>query len=257
MNIPKHVRAVAFVVLTALICSVCNGQPDIYLSHSGFEDGNAATNVCASYTPGENFSVYVWVDENFEVMYGACLDFSISGPGVVAILDVEVFNPNITIVDIPINRRWQEVSSGINMIDTSVENICAVAVTSGTGILTSQITGSQFEDQLHDPNSQSFLFAKVDMTAVGTGDVEAMIADGPGGILGPIQNIVFGSIAINVSTTAIQYGDVDGSGAVNLLDVTPFVNLLSIGGCSVEADVNCDGALDLLDVARFVELLSN
>ena len=43
---------------------------------------------------------------------------------------------------------------------------------------------------------------------------------------------------------------------MNLLDVAPFVNILSKGLFQAEADVNKDGAVDLFDVAPFVQLLS-
>jgi hypothetical protein len=52
-------------------------------------------------------------------------------------------------------------------------------------------------------------------------------------------------------------GDVNLDGNVNLLDVAPFVALLSQGGYQPEADINQDGIVNLLDVAGFVELLSN
>ena len=51
-------------------------------------------------------------------------------------------------------------------------------------------------------------------------------------------------------------GDVNMDGAVNLLDVGPFVDLLTGGGFQLEADVNQDGTVNLLDVAPFVDLLS-
>lgn len=50
-------------------------------------------------------------------------------------------------------------------------------------------------------------------------------------------------------------GDVNLDDAVNLLDVGPFVDLLTAGGYQIEADVNQDRVLDLLDVGPFVELL--
>ncbi len=51
-------------------------------------------------------------------------------------------------------------------------------------------------------------------------------------------------------------GDINRDGAVNLLDVAPFVDLLTTGGLQIEADINQDGVVDLLDVAPFVDLLS-
>lgn len=51
-------------------------------------------------------------------------------------------------------------------------------------------------------------------------------------------------------------GDVNGDGAIDLLDVQPFVAALTSGTYSCEADVNEDGAVDLLDVMPFVDLLA-
>lgn len=51
-------------------------------------------------------------------------------------------------------------------------------------------------------------------------------------------------------------GDVNQDGAIDLLDVTPFVDAITVGSAQCEADVNADGSVDLLDVAPFVELLT-
>ena len=51
-------------------------------------------------------------------------------------------------------------------------------------------------------------------------------------------------------------GDINGDGAVNLLDVGPFVDLIGAGGFELEADINEDGVVNLLDVGPFVDLLS-
>ncbi|MEM9412718.1 MAG: dockerin type I domain-containing protein, partial [Planctomycetota bacterium] len=51
-------------------------------------------------------------------------------------------------------------------------------------------------------------------------------------------------------------GDLNGDRRVNLLDIDPFVDLLSNGGYSANADFNNDGRVNLLDIASFVEALS-
>ena len=51
-------------------------------------------------------------------------------------------------------------------------------------------------------------------------------------------------------------GDVNRDGSVDLLDVAPFIDLLTNGDYQIEADVNGDGAVDLLDVSPFVDLLA-
>ena len=53
----------------------------------------------------------------------------------------------------------------------------------------------------------------------------------------------------------ILLGDVNQDGVVNLLDVSPFVQLVSSGEFLAEADINEDGVVNLLDVDPFVALL--
>lgn len=51
-------------------------------------------------------------------------------------------------------------------------------------------------------------------------------------------------------------GDINCDGVVNLLDVGPFVDLVSDGGYSLKADFDLDGIVSLLDVGPFVESLT-
>lgn len=55
----------------------------------------------------------------------------------------------------------------------------------------------------------------------------------------------------------VLLGDVNCDGAVDLLDVQPFVDLLTTGGFLDKADMNQDGAVDLLDVDPFVDALTD
>ena len=50
-------------------------------------------------------------------------------------------------------------------------------------------------------------------------------------------------------------GDVNCDGAINLLDVAPFVEAIT-GKYNFKADINQDGVVDLLDVQPFVDLLT-
>lgn len=63
-------------------------------------------------------------------------------------------------------------------------------------------------------------------------------------------------IYVNDAKPQIITGDVNGDGSVNLLDVSPFVDLLSNGGFNPAADITGDGVVNLLDVSGFVQLLS-
>lgn len=51
-------------------------------------------------------------------------------------------------------------------------------------------------------------------------------------------------------------GDVNGDGAVNLLDIQPFVDLIATGQFNAGGDLNGDGVVNLLDVQPFVDALS-
>ena len=55
----------------------------------------------------------------------------------------------------------------------------------------------------------------------------------------------------------VLLGDANQDGVVNLLDVAPFVELVSAGQFLAEADLNQDGIVNLLDVQPFVEVLSS
>ena len=50
-------------------------------------------------------------------------------------------------------------------------------------------------------------------------------------------------------------GDVNCDGVVNLLDVAPFVEIVSGGDFNLKADINEDGQVNLLDVAPFIAIL--
>lgn len=63
-------------------------------------------------------------------------------------------------------------------------------------------------------------------------------------------------ICIEGAIFANILGDVNCDGAVDLLDVGPFVDLIADGSFSSKADINQDGELNLLDVGPFVELLA-
>ena len=62
--------------------------------------------------------------------------------------------------------------------------------------------------------------------------------------------------SMTVDPKGFSLGDVNQDGVINLLDVDPFVDLLTSGDFQNEADINQDGVVNLLDVDPFVVLLS-
>ena len=73
-------------------------------------------------------------------------------------------------------------------------------------------------------------------------------------------------IVLSVNSTDWQFdhlqygclllGDVNQDGLINLLDIEPFVTLVTLGQFQAEADTNGDGVVNLLDVEPFVDLLT-
>ena len=65
-----------------------------------------------------------------------------------------------------------------------------------------------------------------------------------------------GTVVLTGDLPEFLIGDVNQDGTVNLLDVSPFVDLISSSQFQLEADINQDGEVNLLDVAGFVDLLT-
>ena len=68
-----------------------------------------------------------------------------------------------------------------------------------------------------------------------------------------LEGGINGAFLIEIENVLL--GDVNQDDVVNLLDVMPLVELLTIGGFQAEADINQDRVVDLLDVGPFVDLL--
>ena len=65
------------------------------------------------------------------------------------------------------------------------------------------------------------------------------------------------NVFVHEITNDFLLGDINGDGAVNLLDVAPFIDLIANGEFDKAGDINGDGVVDLLDVAGFIDLLGN
>ena len=72
-----------------------------------------------------------------------------------------------------------------------------------------------------------------------------------------MDDVAFEEEAVAAFSAPIILGDIDGSGAVDFLDVGPFVSLLSNGSFQEEGDIDGTGVVDFLDIAPFISLLSH
>ena len=55
----------------------------------------------------------------------------------------------------------------------------------------------------------------------------------------------------------VVLGDVNQDGIVNFLDISPLINLLTLGVFQAEADINGDGMVNFLDISPFITLLTS
>lgn len=76
------------------------------------------------------------------------------------------------------------------------------------------------------------------------------------GVVGDLSPFDPTGVEFDATVSFVRLGDVDGDGMVNLLDVEPFVNVISSGEFQLEADCNQDGVVNLLDVDAFIGILS-
>lgn len=64
------------------------------------------------------------------------------------------------------------------------------------------------------------------------------------------------AVRLTAISNEVLLGDINCDGAVDLLDVAPFVELISSGEFSPKGDFDSDGAVNLLDVAPFVNAIA-
>ncbi len=72
----------------------------------------------------------------------------------------------------------------------------------------------------------------------------------------PSNRYFFASDATLTVTLSFILGDVNLDGAVNFLDISPFLAILTRGSFQVEADIDRNNEVNFLDIAPFVRLLS-
>ena len=59
-----------------------------------------------------------------------------------------------------------------------------------------------------------------------------------------------------VTGAVVVLGDVNLDGAVNFLDIAPFVTILTTSDFQAEADIDMSGEVDFLDISPFVDILT-
>ena len=244
---------------------------DFFFSDRSLNDGAINQNLQISAEEGSMISLYIYYTtnglNNSELDTGGFLDlfFPSSATGG-RFVDGETFDFDIfetsPLQDSGVDR-WNVLGGGglagppVSVDDDFIE-LAAFTVIGGTGIVEANNGQADFIDMGYDQFADAFLFGRVDLEVIGnTGETFAVaMVPGPGGLVNGQSSVdpSFGLAFIQISNTLL--GDINGDGQVDLLDVGPFVDLLTAGDFLAEADINGDGDVDLLDVGPFVELLS-
>lgn len=73
----------------------------------------------------------------------------------------------------------------------------------------------------------------------------------------PNASVRISEITVETVGADCILGDVDLSGAVNFLDISPFIALVSTGGFQKEADLDLNGSVNFLDISPFIAALTN
>ena len=168
--------------------------------------------------PANDFSLQIWASSAGDGMTDWDGDFSF-GEEIVAVVRWENEFGVATLWVNPVDESSTNVSD--DELEDAMEAITSIALRqdSGTGYI-----------------------ANIPVLSVGATFAEVLAAvtgDDPG----------------DGCPSGFEPGDVNMDGAINLLDVGPFVAELSGGSTLCEADVNGDGTVNLLDVGPFVDLL--
>ena len=211
-------------------------------SSAGGEDAPRLRTTIAGLVPGENYliTVYFWGASNAGGWRGRCDLENLAGdlPGFnTSHFETSSFSPMTFVTQ---NCPGSELNPGPLTKDDGGNPAFENGGYFSNMVLAVESNRCIFEVQLGsvtaDMGGEIFVF--IDDLA-NTGDTNRTWYDGVG-----------------FAPASILKGDVNQDGAIDLLDVAPFVEALATGVFVAEADVDCSGSLDLLDVAPFVALLA-
>ena len=236
-------------------------QTDFFWSFADLGGGAVNDSMpVGNFSEGSSGSMFMYYDPSMgDIDTGAFFDLQTSAAGVIEFTNAVAFDFDITVNDTPFSVRWGDAFGETGTVtSTMIDEWGAFTVVSGDGMVIEN-TGPTFIDEGYDVSTGAFLFGRVDFNVIGMeGDsVDIQTSAGDTGIVhnGMLIDPTIGIATINIGK-AFLLGDVNCDGVVDLLDVNPFVELLTNGGFSPKADINQDGILDLLDVNPFVQLLT-
>ena len=228
------------------------GQPDVLVSDDG-ETAFVSTDF-AGFVDGQSFGITV-VD-----ISGAPLSIldrvGIAGAGFSTGTDGPANFP----IESAIQGDTLFVASGNGVSVFDVSNPNSLVTITQIPLGTNPINVDVFDDTLYVAGNAPGTMTVIDVTDVSSPVVETFGLPAGAGPLGVASNgthLVIADEFLGVLVDVLFVpGDVNRDGLVNLLDVGPFVDVLSTGEFQAEADLDQSGAVNLLDVQPFVDLLA-
>ena len=270
----KQFSKLAFVgILLSANLSFGQFEFDFFWSDKNLNEGAFNQSLELDVEVGDTLPLYGYWSTNgpadSSIDAGCAVDVFTSTPGIIRFETAETLEFDITVPDFPdtpIGTRWQDPDgnggyegggfAGPADVKPDFIDFLFAFTVSNQGICEGNNGSQAFLDTGYDSGADAFLFGQMSFTAVSAGQVFVTTVVDESGCVNN-GNLIIPAIAmltVNVKEKLLL-GDVNLDGIVNLLDVAPFVQILSDGGFQSEADVNQDGAVDLLDVPPFVDLL--
>ena len=163
------------------------------------------------------------------------IDFvSISGAG-----DVDVYAFTVT------------TSSNVDIVLTPLGGVFTQGSTLGSATSFDANSRVDLALSVFDSDGESLL-ASSDLLGLGGTESISSIALEPGTYYAQITGVQDTIQLYSLELTTALKGDVNLDGAVDFLDIAPFIGILQTGSFQVEADVNCDTFVNFLDISPFI-----
>ena len=241
-----------------------DGPPAVGDFFFSFQQNGPNNNQVQGFNPGDTGTLWIYWSTNgpadSDLDVGAFIDVISSTPGIIEFTAAETFDYELLDSSTgQLTGRSRLLNFGFgpngNVLPDFIDELVAFTL-HGSGIVEANNGSSDFLDAGYSPISDGFEWGRIDFNVIGLGTTTVMGEAGDGLIVNgtSIVEAVFTTVTINSVSNLL--GDINCDGAVDLLDVSPFVDALSGGEFVAKADINLDGAVNLLDVSPFIELLS-
>lgn len=239
------------------------GGPQVQVFLSPSDTNPIVTNPRLNVGPGNTTSLYVWVIPDASQVLSVGLDVESTDPSVLQATAHQIYDPYFALAD---RDRW-DFTDGGTMGDLIVGSV-AVAFSEGLGI--SAGLGA-LDPPLFDAATGAFLHSRIDLQAQLEGQTELYIKIGDGMVQWSLTEEILGGVTFgdqdqvvpsslvggtglvaDATINVTLVGDVDGSGAVDDLDIDVLRNAIADQATDSVFDFNGDTFINGNDVNHLV-----